>query len=71
MTKKTQHDVSFIQADFDNVASHLVVAGEVIDGFEAMIKDPNHPSMGAFKALKAILDSAANTLHTKADWRQS
>jgi len=71
MIKKTLRDVSFTQVDFDNVASHLVIAGEVIDGFEVMIKDPNHPSMGAFKALKAILESAANALHTKADWRQS
>lgn len=71
MTKKTQHDVSFAQEDFDNVVSHLIVAGELIDGFEVMIKDLNHPSVGAFKALKAILESAANTLHTKADWRQA
>ena len=30
MTKKTQYDVRFTRADFDNVASHLIVAGEVI-----------------------------------------
>lgn len=71
MTKKTQYDVRLTQEDFDGVASHLVIAGELIDGFEAIIKDPNHPSLGAFKALRAILESAANTLHTKADWRQS
>lgn len=71
MSKKFHQYVRLCTDDFDDVASHLVVAGEVIDGFEVMVKDPNHPSMGAFKALKAILESAANTLHTKADWKQS
>ena len=71
MSKTTQQYVRLSKDDFDNVACHFVAAEELIDGFEVMVKDPNHPSMGAFKALKAILESAANTLHTKADWRQS
>lgn len=65
MSKKTQNHVRLTEKGFENLIHHICTAIELIESFEKMQIDPNHPSIGAFKAITAILDSASNTLHAE------